>query len=108
MEKEAALLESGKENEDGVQEYLELIKEPLFGEDGRVRGIIALINNVTEQERMRQALKKNAITDSLTRVYNRTHYDEFIHKELENLEFPLSIITADCDHLKMINDTYVM
>ncbi|MBQ9322170.1 MAG: diguanylate cyclase [Lachnospiraceae bacterium] len=94
------------EETDAGQEFLQIIKEPLFYEDGRVRGIIALINNVTEQEQLRRKLREQSITDQMTGVYNRTYYAEFVQQLSEHMSFPMGIISADCDNLKKINDTY--
>ena len=93
------------EENDGEQEFLQIIKEPLFYENGRVRGIIALINIVTEQEQMRRKLRERYITDQLTRVYNRSYYTEYLAQIEFGAPDPLSIIIADCDHLKHVNDT---
>ena len=94
-----------EENDEG-QEFLQLIKEPLFTKDGKVRGIIALINNVTEQELLRRKLREQIITDQLTGVYNRGYYAEYVRGLQDEIKYPLSIIAADCDNLKYINDTY--
>ncbi|MBQ9277689.1 MAG: diguanylate cyclase [Lachnospiraceae bacterium] len=111
-ESDLKLIETGigtsyviEENEDGKQEFLQIIKEPLKYPDGRVRGIIAIINNVTEQELLKRELKKRAVTDELTGIYNRSYFDEFVERISEST-YPLSIITADCDRLKEINDIY--
>ena len=93
------------EENEGEQEFLQIIKEPLFYEDGSVRGIIALINIVTEQEQMRRKLRERYITDQLTRVYNRSYYTEYLAELDQFAPDPLSIIIADCDHLKQVNDT---
>ena len=112
MESDFRLLENKKgtsyviEEKDQGQEFLQIIKEPLFYEDGRVRGIIALINNVTEQELLRRELKSKSITDNLTGVYNRAYFEEYLQTLKDNIKYPLSVISADCDNLKMINDTY--
>ena len=64
LESDLELIRTGKgtsyiiEEMDKDQEFLQIIKEPLFYEDGRVRGIIALINIVTEQEQMRRKLRE--------------------------------------------------
>ncbi len=92
-------------NEDGIQEFLQIIKQPLFNEDGFVTGIIGLINNVTEHELLKKKLREQAITDALTGLYNRTYLDEFIKTHNDDC-YPLAIISADCDGLKEINDTY--
>ena len=94
-----------EENDDGIHEYLQLIKEPLKDDAGRVRGIIAIINNVTEQEELRKKLRRLSITDELTGLYNRTYYDEFMDN-LKEEDYPVTFISADCDGLKSINDLY--
>ncbi len=113
METDQKLIRSGRgttyiieENEDGIQEFLQLIKEPIRYEDGRVRGIIALINDVTTQELMRRELKRVSITDKLTGLYNRDFYEEYAQSVSDPANYPLSILTLDCDNLKKINDTY--
>ena len=47
-----------EESQDGVTEYLELCKEPVFDEEGNVNGIVALITDVTEREMLKKDLKK--------------------------------------------------
>ena len=94
-----------EENEDGQQEFLQLIKEPLRYEDGKIRGIIALINNVTEQENLKRKLEKMSFTDELTGLYNRAYMDVYT-KTLNQSSYPLSVISADCDHLKLVNDKF--
>lgn len=94
-----------EENDDGYREFLQIIKEPVRNADGAVRGIIAIINNVTEQETLRRELKRKSITDELTGLYNRVYYDEFI-EHIDEASYPLGIISADCDGLKTINDLF--
>lgn len=92
-------------NEDGIQDFLQVIKEPLFNENGCVTGIIGLINDVTETELLKQKLREQAITDEMTGLYNRAFLDEFVKTHDDDC-YPLAIISADCDGLKSINDTY--
>lgn len=56
-----------------------------------------------------QAVKEQAITDSMTGLYNRRYFEEFINKEAirarrQNQKF--TVIGIDLDHLKQINDVY--
>ena len=94
-----------KEVDEQGTEYLQVIKEPLK-KNGDVYGIIAIINNVTEEELLRQKLREKSITDQLTGLYNRVYFDELTHWEGKDLRFPITIISADCDDLKQINDIY--
>lgn len=56
-------------------------------------------------ELLKKKLQEQAKTDSLTGLYNRAYLDEFI-KTHNDACYPLAIISADCDGLKEINDTY--
>lgn len=56
-----------------------------------------------------QAVKEQAVTDSMTGLYNRRYFEEFINKEAirarrQNQKF--TVIGIDLDHLKQINDVY--
>ena len=56
-----------------------------------------------------QTVKEQAITDSMTGLYNRRYFEEFVQKEMvrskrQNTKF--SIIGIDLDHLKRINDKF--
>lgn len=94
-----------KEVDEEGTEYLQIIKEPLK-KNGDVYGIIAIINNVTDEELLRQELREKSITDQLTGLYNRVYFDELTHWEGKDLKFPITIVSADCDGLKQINDVH--
>ena len=54
-------------------------------------------------------LEQLAVTDGLTRIYNRRRFDEQFLAEWNRLareEQPLSLIMLDVDHFKAYNDTY--
>lgn len=56
-----------------------------------------------------EEVKKQAITDPLTGIFNRRYFEENIVKEAERslrLKQPFSLISMDLDFLKKINDTY--
>jgi diguanylate cyclase (GGDEF)-like protein len=59
--------------------------------------------------RSREDLKRLAITDSLTGLYNRGYFNRVAAGEIERAlrySHPLSIMMFDIDHFKRINDTY--
>ena len=91
MESDKELLRTGKGTnyvirEDGPNgaEYLELIKRPTFDENGKINGIIALINNVTEIQSLKLELEKRSKTDSLTGLLNKQETEAEIMKVIEN------------------------
>ena len=113
MEQDRRILETGEgvsyviqeKNGDRI-EYLELVKNPVRDDDGNIVGIVGLINNITEQELMRQKLERHARTDDMTGLFNRRAFDEWVRDELPDATYPISVIAADCDHLKMFNDSF--
>ncbi|MGN0606465.1 MAG: diguanylate cyclase [Oscillospiraceae bacterium] len=93
-------------NADNQREFMEVIKQPLYDNDGNVRGIVGLINNVTERELLRISLEESAMMDELTHVYNRRFFEQYSASVDKSRQYPVSIISADCNDLKQVNDTY--
>lgn len=115
MEADRKILETGEgteyiieENEDGKREYLELIKRPVRDENGRVSGIIALINDVTDRQALKQELEKRAKTDGLSGLLNKKAAEEMIRVMLsgQRREDKLcALLMIDIDRFKQVNDT---
>lgn len=90
---------------DGKIAYLEVEKSPIY-KDGKVIGIVGLIVDITEKVELKQQLEKMANTDQLTGLYNRNYFCSWLEKENNEKLYPLSILSADCNYLKYMNDTY--
>jgi diguanylate cyclase (GGDEF)-like protein len=57
--------------------------------------------------RIQQRLEEMSVTDSLTGIFNRRHFDTVLLKEIEQAERyekPFCLLTIDVDHFKEIND----
>ena len=64
---------------------------------------------VEERELMVHELRRLASTDGLTGIYNRSKIEQLLTIEVlraRRYKHPLSIIIADIDHFKIVNDTY--
>jgi len=78
--------------------------------------LTSLIVDVTERiralrklEELQEQLREQAIHDPLTGLYNRLPLNEFLDRELSLASrkgYPVTVILADLDHFKVINDTY--
>lgn len=56
-----------------------------------------------------EAVKKQAVTDALTDLYNRRYFENALFSEVERSkrqQQPFSIVSLDLDHLKVINDKF--
>lgn len=59
--------------------------------------------------RLREALRQQAVRDSLTGLYNRRFMEEALERELRHAtreNRPLAVLMGDIDHFKDLNDTY--
>ncbi len=64
---------------------------------------------INQLERQVEHLQKLVVTDPLTGIYNKRHFNESLHKELERTRRsrqPTSLIMLDIDHFKSINDQH--
>ncbi len=86
-----------------------LTAEVNFGRDPLLRLAERLSRFVTRRWRHQREVNQRIHVDSLTKVYNRAYYLSQIPLELERArrsEVPLTIVFADLDKFKTVNDTY--
>ncbi len=60
--------------------------------------------DITERRKNEIKLTYLSNHDSLTNLYNRTYFDDAIQRLERGRQFPVSIVMADVDDLKVIND----
>jgi len=60
----------------------------------------------TEYRKLQRQIKYNAYHDKLTKLYNRTYFEEELKRINTKRNYPISIISIDVNHLKIINDTW--
>ncbi len=102
---EQRVIEVRVPREDGDHYYITTVK-PVFGADHQVTSVICISKEITERKRMEDELRYLSTHDALTGLYNR----HFFQTEMERIEggrqFPVSIVMADLDNLKVINDRH--
>lgn len=70
---------------------------------------IGLASSALDNVRLINLTKQAAITDALTGIYNRRFFVETLEKQMslaKRHKEPLSLLIADLDHFKKLNDTY--
>jgi diguanylate cyclase (GGDEF)-like protein len=85
---------------------------PVSEEDGMLFGAALLLHDVSPEmslEARCQSLHEAATKDPLTRVANRAEFNRvhqmFVMAHLER-QLPCSLVIADIDHFKQVNDTF--
>ena len=67
------------------------------------------MNQLQEQKRLIESLREETIRDALTNLFNYQRFQESLEKEMyraKRYNLQLSVILADIDHFKAVNDTY--
>jgi diguanylate cyclase (GGDEF)-like protein/PAS domain S-box-containing protein len=90
---------------DGKLLYLEKIETPIFNDTGVVIGIIGIAHDVTSRKEVEVTLRHDSTHDTLTGLYNRAFFDEELERFARSRMFPMSIVMADVNGLKTVNDT---
>ena len=85
--------------------YFEIRKNPVII-DGKVVGIVGLVDEITKRAQMEKELEQLSYRDTLTGLYNRNFFDRKGQEFLDKAAFPVTAIMSDCNYLKRVNDTY--
>ncbi|MBT0663696.1 sensor domain-containing diguanylate cyclase [Geobacter pelophilus] len=67
--------------------------------------ILLAMEDITDRKEIEEALRHVSTHDSLTGLYNRAFFDEELERLAHGRMFPLSIVMADVNDLKAVNDT---
>lgn len=89
----------------GEERWVQSRVTPILDENSEIIEFNAVYHDITNEKLLAQLY----ITDPLTKLYNRAHFDEVInlivkHQRKADIDFVLVI--ADIDYFKSINDTY--
>ena len=82
--------------------------------EGKKLGVFLLIRDVTAETNLQNKYTVKAtqsITDKLTGLYNRQHFEQYLPAILDQMvgegeDYSISVLMSDIDQFKKINDTY--
>ncbi|MDY6827308.1 MAG: folate family ECF transporter S component [Bacillota bacterium] len=84
--------------------YLRVQFAPFIAND-KVTGGVGIAEDISEQMCYQEKLEYLSLHDRLTGLYNRVYLEEEMSRLTKSREFPVTIIAADIDSLKLVNDT---
>lgn len=93
----------------GVTHHYQILKTPIYDDEGNVAGIFGLAIDISESIAKRDEYEYLAIRDVLTGVYNRRYLELQLKREIAahvRHNKPLCYVMLDVDNFKHINDSY--
>ncbi|NCB50328.1 MAG: diguanylate cyclase [Clostridia bacterium] len=90
----------------GVKVLHETLKAPFIDSQGNVAGIIGISRDITENKRWEKEIQYLSFHDQMTGLYNRRFYEEELRRIDVERNLPITIIMADVDSLKFVNDAF--
>ncbi|MFW6309243.1 MAG: PocR ligand-binding domain-containing protein [bacterium] len=67
---------------------------------------VSFVRDITQQKEIQKEIEYEAFHDNLTGLYNRSFLEEEIERLNVERQLPVSILMADLNGLKLVNDTY--
>ena len=85
---------------DGKEYYYESRLAPI----GDVE-VVSIVRDITERKSYLAELERISLHDQLTGLYNRHYFENELERLSLSRDYPITIVSADLDGLKLVNDT---
>ncbi|MGD8815456.1 MAG: diguanylate cyclase, partial [Anaerolineales bacterium] len=89
---------------DGEKIWVSYKSQATLDRNGKIAFIDSSAEDITEQRQLEERLHYLSYHDALTGLYNRGFFEEELERHERGRKFPISLIVADVDDLKSIND----
>jgi diguanylate cyclase (GGDEF)-like protein/PAS domain S-box-containing protein len=89
----------------GKSQHLEKTQTPIFNNAGGIIGVIGGEHDFTRRREVEDSLRHDSTHDNLTGLYNRAFFDGELERFAHGRMFPISVVMADVNGLKTVNDT---
>lgn len=90
----------------GEIRWISHICRPIYADDDIFLGICGSNRDITEQKLSEERLRHLSTHDDLTGLFNRAYFEAELERIALGRQFPVSVVMADVDGLKKINDGY--
>lgn len=90
---------------DGSSVYGELSVSLICDKNGTVEGFRGVARDITDRILFENRLKYLSLHDQLTGLNNRAFFEEEMARLGKSREYPITMILADLDDLKLVNDS---
>ncbi len=86
--------------------YFHITVNPTFDGYGDLVGAVHVARDVTKRREMEDRLRYLSTHDELTQLFNRAFFEAELERLSQGRDAPISVVIADLDGLKAVNDQY--
>jgi len=86
--------------------YVKLKASPIANDDHNLVDVIVVFSDVSRERNYMEQIEHLSFHDSLTGLYNRRFFEEEVRRLDAPRHYPLTILMADLNGLKLINDAF--
>jgi diguanylate cyclase (GGDEF)-like protein/PAS domain S-box-containing protein len=90
----------------GEVRWVSHLCRPIYDKNGEFLGISGSNRDITELKLAEEQLRYLSTHDNLTGLYNRAYFDAELARLARGRTFPVSVVMADVDGLKVVNDSF--
>lgn len=91
---------------DGGIRWISHLCRPVYDDEDVFLGISGSNRDITERKQAEEKLRFLGTHDELTGLFNRAYFEAEIERLAGGRQFPVSVVMADVDGLKAVNDNY--
>lgn len=91
---------------EGEEIPIEDTASPIRDKNGNIIGVVVVFRDFSERRERQKQIEFLSYHDQLTGLYNRRFYEEELKRLDTGRNYPFSIISADVNGLKTINDAF--
>lgn len=93
-------------SKNGVRRPIEDSAAPIVQENGKTSGVVLVFRDFSEQKKKQDEIAFLSYHDQLTGLHNRRFYEEELSRMDTERNFPITIMMADVNGLKLTNDAF--
>lgn len=91
---------------DGQEYHISDSAAPIIDQNGTLTGVVLVFRDISDEYKRQEEIAYLSFHDKLTGLYNRAFLEEEIKRMNTPRQMPLSIIMADINGLKLVNDAF--
>lgn len=93
-------------SKEGIERPIKQSAAPIKDVNGKSNGVVVVFRDFTDEKERQNRIEHLSYHDQLTGLYNRRFYEEEVKRLDTARNLPISIIMADVNGLKLINDAF--